>query len=79
MANGATVQTLIALAAKRFKVDVARLSPEADVFDSLGIDSIQVLELLSEIEREFDVEIPDYELRDVKSFAQLAAVIDRRR
>ena len=42
--------------------------PDGDVFESLGVDSMQVLELLSELELEFDVEIPDYELRDVKTF-----------
>jgi acyl carrier protein len=48
------------------------------VFESLGIDSVQVLELLSELELEFDIEIPDYELRNVKTFAELGRVIDRR-
>jgi acyl carrier protein len=78
MPSQSTLQTLIALAAKRFEVDPAGLTGEADVFQSLGVDSVQVLELLSELERELDVEIPDYELRGVKSFAELARVIDRR-
>jgi len=73
------VPQLIQLAAKRFKVDPARNTADDDVFASLGIDSVQVLELLSELELELDVQIPDYELRGVKTFAQLAAVIERRR
>ncbi|HEX7480434.1 MAG TPA: acyl carrier protein [Polyangiales bacterium] len=73
-----TVDELMALAARRFKRDVATLAADRDVFESLGIDSMRVLELLSELEQHFDVEIPDYELRDVKTFAQLAACIDRR-
>ena len=78
MGASGTVERLIALAAKRFKVDPDRLAPDADVFESLGVDSMQVLELLSELERELDVEIPDYELRGVKSFAELARAVDRR-
>jgi acyl carrier protein len=74
----ATEQRLIGLCARRFLVDQAALVPGGDVFDSLGVDSMQVLELLSELESEFDVEIPDYELRAIKTFAQLAQVIDRR-
>ena len=54
------------------------LSRVNEVRDSLGVDSMQILELLSELESEFDVEIPDYELRAVKTFAELAKVIDRR-
>jgi acyl carrier protein len=69
---------LIALCAQRFHKDPSALSPSDDVFDSLGIDSMQVLSLLSELERVFDVEIPDYELRDVRSFEQLAQCIEAR-
>jgi acyl carrier protein len=77
MAN--TLERLTLLAARRFDKDASLLAPDADVFESLGVDSVQVLSLLSELEREFDVEVPDYELREVRTFAQLAACIDRRR
>ena len=73
-----TTDRLIALAAERFHKDPSLLAPDADVFESLGIDSIQVLSLLSELERVFDVEVPDYELREVRTFGQLAECIDRR-
>jgi acyl carrier protein len=73
-----TVERLIGLAANHFKVDRSTITPDADVFDSLGIDSVQVLELLSELELALNVELPDYELRDVRTFAQLAARIDQR-
>ena len=68
----------MSLAAARFEIDAGKLAPDADVFESLGIDSMQVLELLSELELELDVQIPDYELRGIKTFAELAKVIDRR-
>lgn len=74
-----TIQRLITLAGKKFKVDATGFKPEDDFFDALGIDSVQALELLSEIELEFDVEIPDYELQGVKTFVALAQVIDDRR
>jgi acyl carrier protein len=74
-----TTQRLINLAGKKFKVDPTGILPEQDFFDALGIDSVQALELLSELEIEFDVEVPDYELQGVKTFAALAEVIDSRR
>lgn len=74
-----TFQRLITLAGKKFKVDATGFSPDNDFFDALGIDSVQALELLSELEIEFDVEVPDYELQGVKTFAALAEVIDTRR
>jgi acyl carrier protein len=69
---------LIELAAKRFKVEVSGLSAKDDFFDKLGIDSFQAMELLTDIESEFDVEIPDYELQGVNTFAGMAEVIGRR-
>jgi acyl carrier protein len=74
-----TVNKLIQLAAKRFKADPATLSPNDDFFKKLGINSLQALSLLSDLEKEFDVEIPDYELQGVMTFTALANVIEKRR
>lgn len=70
---------LIRLAAKKYGADATVLKAEDDVFETLGIDSFQAAELMSELELDFDVEIPDYELQGVKTFGALAAVIDKRR
>ncbi|RMG93774.1 MAG: acyl carrier protein [Deltaproteobacteria bacterium] len=74
-----TVDKVLDLAAKHFGVDRSKLAPDADIFEALGIDSFQAVELTSEVELAFDVEIPDYELQPVRTFAELAAVIDKRR
>jgi acyl carrier protein len=74
-----SLDRLIQLAARRYSVDAAGIAPNDDIFDKLGIDSFQAVELMSELELEFDVEIPDYELQGLKTFAALAAVIDKRR
>lgn len=70
---------LIKLSAKRYGADPTTLTAEDDIFDKLKIDSFQAVELMSELEMEFDIEIPDYELQGVRSFGALAEVIDRRR
>ena len=74
----ATLQRLIALSARRFAKTPEALGGDTDIFQSLGVDSVHLLELLSELEREWGIEIPDYELRSVKTFADLAGVIQRR-
>ena len=74
-----SLDRLIQLAAKRHGADAAALRAEDDVFEKLGIDSFQAVELMSELELEFDVEIPDYELQGVRTFGQLAQAIDKRR
>ncbi len=74
-----TVTRLIDLAAKRFKVEARTLRPNDDFFQKLKINSFQALTLLSDLEREFDVEIPDYELQGITTFSGLATVIEKRR
>jgi acyl carrier protein len=74
-----TLDTLIRLAAKRLGADPTKLRAEDDLFDRLGIDSFQAVELISDVEDKFDVELPDYELQGVKTFAALAQKIDARR
>lgn len=69
---------LMQRAARRFGKDASTLSPEQDLFEALGIDSLQAMDLLTELEDHFDVEIPDYELQDARTFAQLAEVLRRR-
>ena len=73
-----TEKRLIELAADRFSADAAVLKPSQDFFQALGITSIQALDLLTDLEDEFDVEIPDYELQGVVTFEGLAALIDKR-
>ena len=73
-----TLSRLITLAAETFDKDAAGLSAHDDLFEVLGIDSLQAMDLLTELEETFRVEIPDYELADVRTFAGLAELIGRR-
>lgn len=69
---------LIELASKRFERDASELSAVDDFFEKLGIDSFQAMELMTDLEEEFDIEIPDYELQGVNTFEKLATVIEAR-
>ena len=71
-------QRLTALAAARFGPDAAELGPDEDFFEVLGIDSLQALDLLTELEEAFGVEVPDYELQGVNSFGGLADLLRAR-
>ena len=63
------------LAASHFKVPREKLSPDEDFFKTLGIDSLQALDLLTRLENHFHVELPDYELQGVSDFRALAEKI----
>ncbi len=69
---------LLDLAAKRFQAERSTLDPDADLFETLQIDSMQALDLVTDLEEAFDVEVPDYELQDARTFRAIAEVVKRR-
>lgn len=72
------LKKLLKLVAERYKLPLESLSGDDDIFDRLAIDSFQLLELLSVVENEFGVEIPDYELQTVRTLAELAELLKSR-
>ena len=79
MSDADVLVTLGRLATQRFGGRAATLGPNDDLFETLGIDSLQALDLLTDLEEAFGVEIPDYEVQGVHTLAGLAEVIRRRR
>jgi acyl carrier protein len=73
-----TLNEILTLAATHFKVPREKLTPDDDFFKSLGVDSLQALDLLTRLEHHFNVELPDYELQGVSDFRTLAVKIQAR-
>ncbi|MGH9593366.1 MAG: acyl carrier protein [Bryobacteraceae bacterium] len=73
-----TTDQVLNLAAAHFKVPRESLSAGDDFFKTLGIDSLQALEMLTRLEQHFGVELPDYEMQGVSDFRTLASRIQAR-
>jgi acyl carrier protein len=73
-----TLDEILGLAAAHFKVAREKLAADDDFFKTLGIDSLQALDLLTKLENHFHVELPDYELQGVSDFRTLAERIQAR-
>ena len=73
-----TLDEILNLAALHFKVPREKLAPDDDFFQTLGIDSLQALDLLTRLEHHFRIELPDYELQGVSDFRTLANRIQAR-
>jgi len=78
MAADRTLEEILTLAATHFKVPREKLAPDDDFFKTLGIDSLQALDLLTRLEHHFRIELPDYELQGVSDFRTLAERIQAR-
>ncbi len=73
-----TTDEVLQLAATHFKVPRERLRADDDFFKTLGINSLQALDLLTRLEQHFHIELPDYELHGVSDFRTLAERIQSR-
>ena len=73
-----TTSEILNLAASYFRIPRENLSPEDDFFTKLGINSLQALELLTQLEQHFQIELPDYEFQGVSDFRTLAERVHSR-
>ena len=65
---------LVAYAAKQLDLDPQEITRES-TFESLGIDSLDIVEMIMDLESELGVEL-DLEEQKIATFGELAAFID---
>ena len=53
--------------AKELEVDVKQLQPEAKFIEDLGVDSLDIVELVMALEEEFGLDIPDEDADKLKT------------
>ena len=59
---------------KRIPLDQVTIDSE---FQQLGIDSMDAVEILFALENEFDISIPDDEVRNVRNVRQMAEGVEK--
>lgn len=62
--------------AGQFDMEEDSIKPETDLQDDLGADSLDVVDLLMSIEDEFEIEIPDEEIENIRTVADLVNYIE---
>ena len=65
-----------AILAEQFDVEESKITEETDLQEDLGADSLDVVDLLMSIEDEFEVEVPDEEIENIKTVGALVAYIE---
>ncbi len=61
---------------EQFSVEEKDITPETLLEDDLGADSLDVVDLLMTIEDDFEVEIPDEEVENIKTVGALVEYIE---
>ncbi|HBM97995.1 MAG TPA: acyl carrier protein [Ruminococcus sp.] len=62
--------------AEQFDVEEEKITAETDLQEDLGADSLDVVDLLMSIEDEFEVEVPDEEIENIKTVGSLVSYIE---
>ena len=66
-----------ALIASKMKLDEKEITPEKHLFNDLGADSLDVVELLMILEHEFNVKLSEDDTANVKTVGDLYAMIEK--
>ncbi len=62
--------------AEQLDVEADTLTMETDIGKDLNADSLDVVEILMSIEDEFEVEIPDEEIENIKTIGDVVEYIE---
>lgn len=57
--------------------DDRRIAPSSDLVDDVGLSSVQIMELIENLEDEFDIAFPLNDLAEVRTVADLARELAR--
>ena len=62
----------------RLRVEEDQIKPEADLFEDLGLDSIDMMTAVMAIEEQFGIEVSDDEVEGVKTLQQAVDLLTQK-
>ena len=69
-------ETVRELLAHQLEVSPESITPETDIFEDLGADSLAVVVLVMSIEEEYDIVITDERAGNVRTVAQVVEMLN---
>ena len=67
----------LALIAQKLRLEESEITPEKNLFNDLGADSLDVVELLVLLESEFNVKFSEDDTSKIKTVGDLYAMIEK--
>ena len=71
------IEEIIEIIAKQLKIDASEITPDTDIIDDLGADSLDVVDLLMTIEDKYGFVVPDDEVQNLRTIALMSEYIDK--
>ena len=57
-------------------MDEDKVTMDASIFDDLGADSLDVVDLVMSLEEAFDIEIPDDQVENIKTVGDIVKYVE---
>ncbi len=61
------LEKLQRIIAEQLEIDEKDITPDSDIVDDLGADSLDIVDLVMSIEDEFGIEVPDEAVEEIKT------------
>ena len=71
------LEKIQAMLAEALNIPLEKVAPDAKIVDDLGADSLDVVELLSQLKDEFGITIPDEEIENLLTVADVASTLEK--
>ena len=71
-----TLEKVIELMAEQLNVPAEKISAEKEIVKDLGADSLDVVEMLMNLEAEFSVTVPDEEAVNIKTVQDVVDLLE---
>ncbi|MBN2908267.1 acyl carrier protein [Polycladomyces sp. WAk] len=71
-----TLERVKRIIVDKLNVDPSEVTPEASIKEDLGADSLDVMDLVLELEDEFEMEISDEEAEKISTVGDIIAYIE---
>lgn len=65
-----------AILAEQFDVEEDSITMETNIQEDLGADSLDVVDLIMSLEDEFEFEVPDHEIENIKTVGALVQFVE---
>ncbi len=64
------------MVAEQLGVEAAEVTKDASIFDDLGADSLDVVELVMILEEAFDIEVPDDAVEEMRTIGDIQRFVE---
>ena len=77
MSNDEIMNRIKQILVEEFEVDPARLQPHATLRESLGLDSLDAVDLVVSIERKFGCRIQEDSLKEMRTLGDISRYVEQ--